>query len=69
MEAEVKATPELRAVLIQDVLTDLERMAERHADLREFAKVWAEVRKVREKREESAAKRRRKSEDEARVSV
>lgn len=71
IEAEVKATPELRAILEEDLLVDLERMADRHADLDRFARVWAEVRKVRatltsERTAKPVIRRRRKSDHEDR---
>lgn len=44
---EVKEVPEMRAVLLEDVLVALERLASRYADIKELAGVWREVAKAR----------------------
>jgi hypothetical protein len=43
----VKATPNLRQVLLEDLLHELERMADRHYDIVELEPVWSAVRGVR----------------------
>lgn len=44
---EVKATPNLRRVLLEDLMTELERMADRHFDITELEPVWGAIALVR----------------------
>lgn len=45
--SEVKVTPDLRKVLLEDLLRELERMADRHFDIVELHPVWEAIRQVR----------------------
>jgi hypothetical protein len=56
--SDVLATPNMRRVLLQDALDELERVKRKYESLTELAKVWDEAAKVRQKQ----ASRRRKEE-------